>query len=191
MSNICAVKIWQIGPIILDGGFLLFPVTYVVTDILVELFYREYANRVTSWCCIINVICFLFLKFTSLLPASPSADQVDISSALGLSSRIFIASVIATLVSSRINNYVYDRLRRYTRGNIGVLLRTWVSSFFAHIPDSGLFTFIAFAGRQSTISGLCQQAFTSYLLAFVVETALMPLTVLLSIHLRRKITNLK
>jgi len=191
MSNICAVKIWQIGSLILDGGFLLFPVTYVVTDVLVELFYHKYANRVVSWCCIINIICFLLLKFTSLLPASPGTDQVDISSALGLSSRIFIASVAATIVSSRINNYIYDRLRPFTAGKAGIFLRSWISSFIAHIPDSAIFTTLAFAGRQSTFSGLCQQAFTACLSAILIETALTPVTVLLGVYLRQKITSAK
>lgn len=191
MSNICAVKIWQIGPIILDGGFLLFPITYVVTDVLVEIFYKQYTNRLITWCCAVNVVCFLFLKLTSLLPAAPGADRIDISSALGLSSRIFVASVIAMLISSRVNNYVYDRLRPFTTGKVGLFLRAWVSSFIAHIPDSIIFTTIAFAGRQSTFGGLCQQALTSCLSAFVIETILMPVTVLLQLYLHHKIKNAK
>lgn len=187
MSNICAVKIWQVGPFILDGGFLLFPITYVVTDVLVELFYRRYANRVVLWSCLVNAVCFLFLRLTSLLPASPTADQIDITNALGLSSRIFIASIVATIVSSRINNRVYDYLRPHTQGKPGICIRAWISSFFAHLLDSGIFTFLAFAGRQSSFQSLCQQALTSYLSAFAVETALMPITVFLSAYLRRQI----
>lgn len=191
MSNICAVKIWQIGPIILDGGFFLFPITYVITDVLVELFYRKYANRVITWCCLVNLGCFAVLQLTSWLPAAPGTDQIDIASALGLSGRVFLASVVATFVSSRVNNLLYDYLRPYTNGKQGICLRAWASSFLAHIPDSVIFTVLAFANRQSTLQGLCQQSVTSYLSAFAVETALMPLTVAISVHLLTKIRQAK
>ena len=187
MSNICAVKIWQIGPLILDGGFLLFPITYVVTDILVEIFYRKYANRVIFWCCLANVGCFLALQLTKYLPAAPGASQVDIASSLGLSSRIFIASVIATIVSSRVNNLIYDWLRPYTKSLPGTSLRAWASSFVAHIPDSALFTVLAFAGLQSTAQGLFQQAVTSYLSAFAVETLFIPITTIVAVYLKVQI----
>lgn len=188
MSNICAVKIWHIGPIILDGGIFLFPATYVVTDVLVGLFYRRYANKVINWCCAVNIACFLVLQLTSKLPAAPGTDQVDIASALGLSSRIFIASVISMIISSRVNNRIYDWIRVRTLNNKrGIFTRSWVSSLVAHAPDSFIFTFLAFAGRQSSLGGLLQQAFTSYAMAFVVESLLMPVTIYLTDYMTKRI----
>lgn len=175
MSNILATKVWALGPIILDGGFILFPLTYVITDILVELYYRRVANFIVICCCAVNLIAFFALKLTALLPPAPGVMHVEPSQALGLSSRIMIASVIGTIVSTIVNNYIYDRMRRYKSRRAvskqAITRRAWVSSFFAHIPDSALFTFLAFAG-YATLPTLAHQFFTSYLAGMVVETIL-------------------
>lgn len=194
MSNICAVKIWQIGPFILDGGFLLFPFTYVLEDVLVELFYKRYASRVVLWCCLFNLACFAILTLTAWLPASPTADQIDAISALNLSGRIFIASIVAKLVSNLVNNHVYDQIRDRFVGNIAqrnsrfqIAYRSWLSSVVAHAPDSGLFTFLAFAGRQSNLTALTQQFLTSYLAGVLVELPMIFITTTLSTRLRRNL----
>ncbi len=194
MSNICAVKIWQLGPFILDGGIFLFPFSYVLEDVLVELFYKRYAGRVVLWCCIFNVACFGALTITTWLPASPTADEIDAISALGLSSRIFIASVVAKLVSNFVNNHVYDKIRDRFIGTAEkrnskreIAIRSWASSVVAHVPDSALFTILAFASRQSSLGSLAQQFLTSYLAAVVVELPMIGITVLLSQYLRKKL----
>ncbi len=175
MSNILATKVWALGPIILDGGFILFPLTYVITDILVELYYRRVANFIVICCCLVNLIAFFALKLTAFLPPAPGVMHVEPSQALGLSSRIMIASVIGTVVSTIVNNYIYDRMRRYKSRHAvskqAITRRAWVSSFFAHIPDSALFTFLAFAGYAS-LPALAHQFLTSYLAGMVVETVL-------------------
>lgn len=176
MSNILATKVWAIGPIILDGGFILFPLTYVITDILVELYYRRVADFIVICCCIVNLVAFFALKLTALLPPAPGVMQVEPSQALGLSSRIMIASAIGTVISTIVNNYIYDRMRRYKSEHAtskqAIQRRAWVSSFFAHIPDSALFTFLAFAG-YATFPTLAHQFLTSYLSGLAVETVLM------------------
>lgn len=194
MSNICAVKIWQVGPLILDGGLLLFPFTYVLEDVLVELFYQRYAGRVVLWCCLFNLACFLILTLTAQLPASPTADQVDAISALNLSGRVFIASIIAKLASNLINNYVYDAIRdrfvgspKQRNSRLQIAYRSWLSSVIAHLPDSALFTFLAFAGRQANLAALIQQFLASYFAGVIVELPMILITVTLSTHLRRNL----
>lgn len=194
MSNILATKIWAIGPIVLDGGFILFPLTYVITDILVELYYRKIANLIVLCCCLVNLVAFFALQCTALLPAAPGVMQVEPSEVLGLSSRVMIASAIAIIISTIVNNRIYDYMRRYKSKHAvskrAIERRAWVSSFFAHMPDTALFTIIAFSG-YSTLPALLHQMITSYLSALAVETLLLPLTGNVAYSLRRSLTNLQ
>lgn len=188
MSNILATKVWALGPIILDGGFILFPLTYVLTDVIVELYYRKIGNFVVLCSCMVNLAAFAALRLTVYLPAAPGVMQVEPSQALGLSARIMVASAIGIIISTIVNNHIYDYMRRYeSRRNVtrcAIRRRAWVSSFFAHMPDSALFTVIAFYGYSSWPK-LLQQMCTSYLGGIVVETLLLPLTGIVAHSLRQ------
>lgn len=188
MSNILATKLWHLGPIHLDGGFLLFPLTYVIGDVLVELFYRKVADLITFFCCAINFLAYLAMRFTVFLPATSGTTQIEPGLVLGLSARIMIASAIATVLSTIVNNHIYDYMRRYESTHAvsekAIKRRAWVSSFFAHIPDSLFFTLTAFAGMAS-FSELVHQMVTSYLAGIAVETLFLPVTGRIAFTLRR------
>lgn len=192
MSNLLATKLWHIGPIYLDGGFILFPLVYVITDVLVELFYRRVANAIVFGCCILNVIGFFCLQLTTILPAMDGTTEIELIGALGLSARIMIASAIATAISTVVNNQIYDRMRLYESSHActqrEIRRRAWWSSFFAHIPDSCFFTFAAFGGLTD-FQNLVHLAITSYLSAIVVEFALLPITGLVASRLRTLLNN--
>lgn len=193
MSNILATKVWAIGPIVLDGGFILFPLTYAITDILVELYYRRAADLIVICCCLTNLVAFFALKLTAILPPAPGVMHVEPSQVLGLSSRIMIASAIGVIASTLVNNYIYDRMRRYKSAHAvseqAIRRRAWVSSFFAHIPDSALFTFLAFSG-YSPLPALAHQFLTSYLAGLAVETLMLPFTARIAHSLRQYLTHI-
>jgi len=192
MSNILAAKLWCLGPIHLDGGFILFPLACVLTDILVELFYRKVVDFIVVCCCTINTFTFVALNLTAYLPATPGVTNVEPSSVLGLSASIMIASASATLVSTFVNNRIYDGMRHYeSTYNVSkkaIRRRAWWSSFIAHIPDSLLFTLLAF-DSLADVSALCHQMVTSYLAGLAVETAFLPITGFIAYSLRAYINN--
>lgn len=190
MSNILAAKLWCLGPIRLDGGFILFPLTYVITDILVELFYRKVANLIIICCCAINTLAFIALNLTAYLPATPGVTNVEPSAVLGLSANIMAASALATLASAFVNNHIYDHMRRYkatrTVSQKAIKRRAWWSSFIAHIPDSLFFTLLAFSSLAD-IPALCYQMATSYLAGLAIETIFLPVTGYIAFYLHRYI----
>lgn len=175
-SNILASKIWCLGPFIVDGGLLLFPFTYVIGDVIVELFYLDTANRILKWVCFINALGLIALSVLHLLPDAPGVDNSAINVVFANSARIFLGSIIALITSGHINNWVYERMRQLTTARqIGS--RSWVSSFFARLADTTLFTIIAFAGRNSSLLAIGKQIFSSFFVGMLLETCMIPITI--------------
>lgn len=174
ISNILAAKIWCLGPLTFDGGLILFPITYVLGDLLAELFGKKAANRIAIQSALINLIGFAAIKIVDLLPAAPDMDNVtSFSNSLNLSGRIIIASIIGFLLSSFVNNFIVSNLRKCTVDN-EVGLRAWTSSFCARIVDTVLFNVLAFAGNMDFLSLLKHMGY-AMLAGTIVETILIHL----------------
>lgn len=180
ISNIMAVKVWQAGPFILDGGLLVFPILYVIDDVISELFYQKTANLVKFCCCLADIVLMLLLGCTGLLPPAVGIAGIDPSAVLGsLSMRITIASATAAFLSGCVNNAIHERMHHHAPDEYtGLGSRAWWSSVVAHFPDSAIFTFMAFSGINASFDGLCQQAVTSYAASIIAETAFLPITIL-------------
>lgn len=193
MSNIMAIKIWQIDAFILDGGLLVFPILYVTDDVMSEIFHQKIANIVKALCCIVNVVLVILLRCTMFLPAAAGIESIDPSTALGgLPLRITIASSVAAFISSCVNNAIHEHLHRLAKDEFtGIGSRAWWSSVVAHFPDSAIFTFLAFGGVNTAFLGLCQQAVTSYIASVLAEIFLIPITVLTSRTIKRHLLSLR
>lgn len=182
-SNILATKIWGCTWVTLDGGFLLFPLTYVIGDVLVELFHRKIANKIAIVCAAINVVVYIAFKLSDLLPDAPGVSNIALSAALGLSSPIIIGSTAAFIVSQMINNKVYDEMRDYTDPDKQIWVRAWFSSLVSRFFDTVIFTVIAFWGRLGLFAMLRQGA-CAFIAGMIVETLLTPVTSKLARALR-------
>lgn len=176
ISNILAVKVWGWRFLALDGGFFLFPLTYVLGDVLVELFYKRIANTIATWIAGINLITYGFFKLVDFLPDAPGVSNIALSAALGMSGQVIIASTVAFIVSQRMNNRVYDEMRAYTHPDQQIWVRAWFSSVIARGLDTVIFTTIAFWDRMGIFTMLKQMA-CSFLAGMLVESLLTPLTV--------------
>ncbi len=71
ISNIASSKITQIGPMSLDGGTILFPLTYIFGDILTEVYGFKKARKVIWLGVFANVLMALTFAIVGLLPSAP------------------------------------------------------------------------------------------------------------------------
>ncbi len=204
LSNLMATKLWALGPfplpgilatlfhtstfrIRLDGGFILFPLSYVLGDVLVELYHEKLANHIAYWACAANVVGCLLFRIVDLLPALPGTSDISLSAAFGLSSRIMLASTVGFILNTRVNNRVYAILQSFTPPeHIGI--RSWISSFLARIVDTVSFTLIAFLG-ELTLGSCFYQMLGSFAAGMIVETAMIPITVITVVKLRKFISD--
>lgn len=146
ISNLSATKLISIGPLILDGGAVLFPLIYIFGDILTEVYGYKYARR-AIWIgfgvMLLAVLAFTVVRF---LPAAPDyTDQAAFDAILGFFPRIVLASLAAYLVGSFINAYVLAKLKVKTKGKkLG--LRLIGSTIAGELLDTAVFALIAFGG---------------------------------------------
>ncbi|MCD8287545.1 MAG: queuosine precursor transporter, partial [Porphyromonadaceae bacterium] len=118
IANILEVKIISIGSLTLTGGIIVFPISYIINDCVVEVWgYRK--ARLLIWTGFAaNFIAVLFIQLAVWLPAaSVWSQQEAFASLFGLTPRIVLASFIAFLIGSFINAYVMSRMKLISAGS--------------------------------------------------------------------------
>jgi hypothetical protein len=146
VSNIVAVKISDFGGHYLDSGNIVFPVSYILGDILTEVYGYRQARRIIWSAFLANALAVGVIVAAGELPAAPFwEDQESYDAILGQAWRIVAASFVAFLVGEFTNSAVLSRLKVYTRGRF-LWLRTISSTLIGQGLDSVLFVTIAFAG---------------------------------------------
>ena len=150
ISNILANRLVQVGPWSLDAGNLLFPVTYILSDMFSEVYGYKWSRRVTWWAASMNLLFALLVALTNVLPAPEYFDPVPFQVALGSSFRIVVASLVSFVIGDLVNDRVFRKMRQGKVAMQGFPLRAFVSSLVGQLVDSTLFVTIAFGGTMSS-----------------------------------------
>ncbi|MDO4253518.1 MAG: queuosine precursor transporter [Rothia sp. (in: high G+C Gram-positive bacteria)] len=177
LSNIAAGKGVAFGPILTDGGFFLFPLAYIVGDILAEIYGFARARRaiIFSFCCAI------FASFTFWLVIKlPAADfyqnQQALEAVLGPVPLIVSGSLLGYLVGQLLNSWVMVAMKEKFQGRF-LVGRLMGSTLVGELADTLIFCSIA-----APIIGISNPAdflnyvVVGYLYKCLVEFLLMPLT---------------
>lgn len=175
ISNISATKLIALGPIIVDGGVILFPLTYILGDILTEVYGYKYARR-AIWLAfatmLFGVVIFTIVK--TLPPAPDYTDQSSFEAIFGFYPRIVVASLAAFLIGLFVNSFILAKLKAQTKGKwLG--LRLIASTAVGSLLDMISFALVAFGGILSASDLLIYIAF-GWVLKVGVEAILLPVT---------------
>ena len=100
ISNIIAVKLLEVADRVFDAGNILFPLTYLIGDVLTEVYGVRVARRVILLGFGCNVLAVGAIQAAVHLPAADFWAENDeaFGSALGTTWRIFVASLVAYLM---------------------------------------------------------------------------------------------
>lgn len=150
ISNILANRMIQVGTWSMDAGNLLFPITYILSDVFSEVYGYKWSRRVTWWAAAMNLLFAGLVSLVNILPAPNYFDPAPFQMALGSSFRIIAASIVSYVVGDLVNDKVFQKLKRYKNGMNGFAARAFVSSLFGQVVDSSLFVSIAFYGTMPT-----------------------------------------
>lgn len=175
ISNLAATKLVSAGSLILDGGAVLFPLTYILGDVLTEVYGYRYARR-AIWLgfagMLLAVGCFTIV---GMLPYPPEyTSQSSFEAVLGFFPRIVAASLAAYLVGQFVNAYVLAKLKVKTGGE-KLWLRLIGSTFFGEFFDTIIFCLIAFGGIL-TGADMLNYILVGWLFKTGVEVVLLPVT---------------
>lgn len=189
ISNLAATKIWSFCGIPFDGGLLLFPLSYVLGDLAIELFGRKVARSIIWSSFVLNMIAAIILIVVGMLPPySEWNNQSAYEAILGFAPRVVVGSLIAYVVSSLVNNMIFQKIKDSTlveRRDKSFFSRAVGSSAIAKLIDIIVFETIAFLYVLPLKDFLIQMAF-AYLAGMILEIALFPITNLLAHVLRQE-----
>lgn len=146
-ANLLETKQTVLGPLNLTAGLIVFPVSYIINDCLVEVWGYRRARLVIWLGFLMN---FLFVSFgvvADWLPAAPYWEGAEGFHAMfGLAPRIAGASFLAFLVGSFLNAYVMSRMKLRSGGGRGFSFRAIASTVVGETADSVVFFPLALGG---------------------------------------------
>lgn len=184
-ANIIAVKLIDVFGFILPAGIIIFPISYIVGDVLTEVYGYRQARRVIWLGFGCNLLAVMAIILGQLLPAAAFWDgQQAYEQILGFTPRLLVASFAAYLVGEFANSYVLARMKIATQGR-HLWLRTIGSTFVGQGLDSAIFVTIAFIGITPA-AGLLTAIVSQWLFKTVYEALATPITVRVVAHIKQK-----
>ena len=145
-ANVLETKQISFGPVNVTAGLIVFPVSYIINDVVCEVWgYRR--TRMLIWMGF--AMNFVFVLFGALADWIPGASWWNgdeaFHSIFGLAPRITLASFIAFIAGSFINAYVMSRMKLRSKGE-NFSARAILSTVFGESTDSIIFFPLALGG---------------------------------------------
>ena len=185
VSNLMEIKTVELGPLVITAGVIVFPVSYIINDCIVEIYGFARARFVIWLGFLMNLFVTVLLQIGLWLPGDAAwTGQSAMQLVFGAVPRIFIASFTAFLCGSMVNAYVMSRMKMRAGNNgRGFSLRAIVSTILGEGTDSAIFFPIAFGGvlPWSTVVTLI---LTQTLLKTCYEILILPVTLRIVKRLR-------
>jgi queuosine precursor transporter len=174
-GKVAVIDLPGIGSWPFGAGILFFPVSYVIGDILTEVYGYARARR----CIWAGFGALLFMAFmawvvVALPPAESWHGQAAYEQIFGQVPRIVLASIVAFWAGEFVNAYVLARMKIWTKGR-HLWSRTIVSTVLGQGVDSLLFYPLAFYGVWDNQT-LLVVLFTQWVLKVGWEAILTPVT---------------
>ena len=174
-ANTIAAKLIVVGSVVLTAGIVIFPISYVIGDVLTEVWGYGAARRVIWLGFACNALMVAAIWVGGQLPPAPFwKGDAAYAEILGQTPRIVVASFVAYLAGEFANSFVLAKLKIATRGR-WLWLRTIGSTVVGQALDSGVFVTLAFAG---TVPGgvLAHIVAGQWVFKVLYEAAATPLT---------------
>ena len=145
-SNIIAVKLVNIFGLVFPAAIFIFPISYILGDVLTEVYGYRQARQVIWLGFFCNLIAVVAIGVGQILPAASFWDgQVAYERILGYTPRLLVASFLAYLVGEFTNSFVLAKMKIATKGR-WLWTRTIGSTFVGQGLDSLVFMTLAFVG---------------------------------------------
>lgn len=148
ISNVVANKLIQFGPWSLTAAVIIFPLSYIIGDVLAEVYGFRAARRVMWFGFAMNALMVGLFTIVSHLPVPVWFENgAAYNTVLGNTPRLFAASMLAYIVGSWINAAALSKMKAKSNGK-GFGFRAIVSTLLGEIVDSLIFVPFAFFGNM-------------------------------------------
>ncbi|MBP9816943.1 MAG: queuosine precursor transporter [Candidatus Pacebacteria bacterium] len=185
ISNTTAGKVIAIGPLAVSGALIIFPLSYILGDVLTEVYGYRAARKVVWSGFAALVLMSLAYWIIQILPSAAFwENQAAYEVILGAVPRITLASMIAYFCGEFVNSYVLSRMKVWMNGK-QLWMRTIASTIAGEGIDTVLFMFVAFAGVLP-LAAIFILILSEYAIKVAYEVAATPITYKVIGWLKRK-----
>lgn len=173
VADLVAPRLTTIGPFTFTSGMVAFPVTFILTDLVHELWGAKAARDMTWMGLGASLLSLGIVAIALQLPAAPVGLPPEVfAQAFGGSALVITASLSAYVVSQLLDIAVFSIVSRY-----GFLARATVSTFLSQAVDTLVFVAIAFGwlGWQ-VASGVAVSLYVAKAIAALLAVPVLALT---------------
>lgn len=197
-SNLFEMKVFRATSwLTLTGGFLIFPISYILNDCITEVWGFRRARFVIWLGFAMNFFVMALAGLVAILPAeTPGSDQA-FREVFSFAPQIVAASLLAFLTGSFLNAYIMSRMKRSAKGKGRFIqyfsLRAILSTLIGESADSLVFFPLAFYFFPLLFSGgpvlsgmlLLKVMVTQVLAKTLFEVILLPITIQVVQYVKR------
>lgn len=172
--NIISSKPFSIGLLTFTSGDFLFPITYILNDVFVEVYGYEKSKFTIRLSFISNIIMALIFYIAIILPyPNYYVDQQAFQKILSFTPRLLLASMLAYYFGNISNSIIMSKMKeKYNKQKLWI--RTITSSIIGEVVDTFIFVTISFAGVIK-IAELIKMIVSVYLLKIIIEMIFTPI----------------
>jgi queuosine precursor transporter len=187
VSNVTATKGVAFGPIITDGGFIVFPLTYVIGDVLSEVYGFKAARRAIILGFSMNVLAALAFWVTIYLPAADFYEnQAAFENVVHAYTQLIVAGLAGFIVGQTINAWVVVAIKERTKEK-HLWARLVGSTFAGQLGDTLVFcTIAASAIGITTFHDLAVYTALGWFYKTAVEVVMLPITYRVIAYIKRR-----
>lgn len=145
IANVLSAKIVTIAGAVIPAAVVAYPLTFLMTDLIGEIWGKEYANKAVRNGFICQIASLIMIGLAILLPVAPFADnQAEFKSIMSQSFRVVAASLVAYYCSQSWDVWIFHKIREKSTAHKWI--RNNVSTMTSQIIDTAIFITIAFYG---------------------------------------------
>jgi len=173
IANLLGTKIANFGVFVASVGIFMYPITFLATDIVAEVFGRKKVTTFIVAGLIANIMLFLMVALSIRLPpATRYPSNEAFLEIFNPSLRIIRASIIAFLIAQIHDVVAFEYWKKVTGGRF-LWLRNNASTIVSQFLDTTIFMFLAFylATPQYTVEFIFALIIPYWLLKVVISIA--------------------
>lgn len=184
-SNWFDARLVEIFGMAISPGTLIFPLSFLISDIITEVYGYKHARRAIWAALFFNVAVIAYGQLLIQLPSPDFAkDNDSFDKLIAMDAQIILGSFVAYLVAEPISSYIVAKMKVLTKGKY-MGLRFISSTLVSAAVDTVIFVFIAFYGAFSN-QELVKLIFNVWLIKVIIEIIGLPISIKLANIIKQK-----
>lgn len=178
ISNIVAGKVIDVFGLIVPAAVVAYPLTFLCTDVIGEIWGKEEANRTVKRGILMQLFSLLLITIAIALPSASFATEYssNLKVVLGQNVRFVLASLTAYILAQSNDVFIFHKLKERFNGK-HKWLRNNASTMLSQLIDTSIFITIGFWG---TVPNLLVMIISQYVVKFFLALADTPFFYLLT-----------